>query len=171
MYGKMKAIILVVALMIFATGCSSGTQTSYEKVDAEEAMNMMAESTDYIILDVRTREAHEEERIPNSLNIHIDDITDAKVSEYASKDQQIFVYCRTGNSSGQAAEKLAKMGYSCVVDFGGIQDWTGETEASIMTAQMKRAMPEAEDEEIVFVCSEETGCVQYKASEVFINKE
>ena len=170
MYGTIKVILLVMALIVLATGCGSGSQVSYEKVTAEEANNMMAESTEYIILDVRTRNDYEQERIPGAINIHLDDINEEKISEYASKDQPIFVYCNAGNSSSQASEKLAKMGYTCVVDFGGIVNWAGDTEESIMTAQMKRTMVE-EEEEIVFVCSEENGCVQYKASEVIILKD
>ena len=43
-------------------------------------------------------------------------------------DQVIYVYCRSGNRSKQASEKLAAMGYTNIVEFGGILDWTGEVE-------------------------------------------
>ena len=46
---------------------------------------------------------------------------------YAYKDQLILVYCRSGNRSKQASEKLVKLGYTNIVEFGGINDWTGET--------------------------------------------
>lgn len=39
----------------------------------------------------------------------------------------ILVYCRSGNRSKQASEKLVRLGYSNVVEFGGINDWEGET--------------------------------------------
>lgn len=39
------------------------------------------------------------------------------------------VYCRSGNRSKQASEKLVKIGYSNIVEFGGIKDWPGETVA------------------------------------------
>ena len=39
----------------------------------------------------------------------------------------ILVYCRSGNRSKQAAAKLAKLGYTNVLEFGGILDWTGDT--------------------------------------------
>ena len=41
----------------------------------------------------------------------------------------ILVYCRSGNRSKQAAEKLAALGYTNIIEFGGINDWIGETEA------------------------------------------
>ena len=43
-------------------------------------------------------------------------------------DQVIYVYCRSGNRSKQASEKLAAMGYTNIVEFSGILDWTGEVE-------------------------------------------
>ncbi|EOS21080.1 hypothetical protein C806_04665 [Lachnospiraceae bacterium 3-1] len=39
------------------------------------------------------------------------------------KGQQILVYCRSGNRSKQAAQKLVDMGYEKVLEFGGILDW------------------------------------------------
>jgi len=40
----------------------------------------------------------------------------------------ILVYCRSGNRSKQASEKLAALGYTNIYEFGGINDWTGELE-------------------------------------------
>ena len=41
-------------------------------------------------------------------------------------DQLIMVYCRSGRRSKEAAEKLVKLGYTNIVEFGGILDWKGE---------------------------------------------
>ncbi|MFR1598726.1 MAG: rhodanese-like domain-containing protein [Coprobacillus cateniformis] len=38
------------------------------------------------------------------------------------------VYCRSGNRSAKAAQKLVKLGYTHVYDFGGINDWPYEIE-------------------------------------------
>ena len=43
------------------------------------------------------------------------------------KDQLILVYCRSGNRSKQASEKLVKLGYTNIVEIGGINSWPGET--------------------------------------------
>lgn len=43
--------------------------------------------------------------------------------ELPDKKQKILVYCRSGNRSKQAAQKLADMGYENVLEFGGILDW------------------------------------------------
>ena len=49
------------------------------------------------------------------------------IPELPDKEQLILVYCRSGNRSKQASEKLVKLGYTNIVEFGGINDWTGET--------------------------------------------
>ena len=46
--------------------------------------------------------------------------------ELPDKAQRIFVYCRSGARSQQAAQKLANMGYTNIVEMGGIKDWHGD---------------------------------------------
>jgi len=54
-------------------------------------------------------------------------IGDDEITELPDKEQMIMVYCRSGNRSRQASEKLAALGYTNVYEFGGINSWTGET--------------------------------------------
>ena len=61
--------------------------------------------------------------IPNET---IDD--DTAVDTLTDKDQLIFVYCRSGRRSKEAAQKLVDMGYTKIYDIGGIIDWKGEIE-------------------------------------------
>ena len=51
------------------------------------------------------------------------------IPELPDKDQLILVYCRSGNRSKQASEKLVKLGYTNIVEIGGINSWPGETVA------------------------------------------
>ena len=51
----------------------------------------------------------------------------ADIPELPDKDQLILVYCRSGNRSKQASEKLVKLGYTNIVEIGGINSWPGET--------------------------------------------
>ena len=44
------------------------------------------------------------------------------------KDGLILVYCRSGNRSKQAAQKLAELGYTNIKEFGGINGWDGDIE-------------------------------------------
>ena len=124
---KKYIMILVSIIMIMGlTGCEK-KDMSYTQISMEEAVAMMQEETGYIILDVRTAEEFAEKHIPDAINIPNETIGSGEVAELPDKNQLVFVYCRSGNRSKQASEKLAALGYTKVYEFGGINDWTGET--------------------------------------------
>ena len=129
----LPAVIALTAVLIL-TGCGSsaddktvGDKKTYRQVSPEEAAAMMEEETDYIILDVRTQEEYETAHIPGAICIPNETIGTDDIPELPDKDQLILVYCRSGNRSKQASEKLAKQGYTNIVEFGGINSWTGKT--------------------------------------------
>ncbi|MEG0541046.1 MAG: rhodanese-like domain-containing protein [Angelakisella sp.] len=92
-------------------------------ITAEEAKKMMDGESDYIILDVRTKEEFDEGHINNAVLIPDSEIKQRAEAELPQKDQLILVYCRSGRRSAAAAEELVSMGYTNVKDFGGISDW------------------------------------------------
>ena len=119
-------ILVSIIMIIGLTGCEK-KDMSYTQISMEEAVTMMEEETDYIILDVRTAEEFAEKHIPDAINIPNETIGSVELAELLDKNQLIFVYCRSGNRSKQAAEKLVALGYTKIYEFGGINDWTGET--------------------------------------------
>ena len=124
----MKKIIPFLMSLLLMTGCAAQSKEStYRQITMEEAVTMMQEESDYIILDVRTSEEYSEKHIPGAINIPNETIGSEDIPELPDKDQLILVYCRSGNRSKQAAAKLVKLGYTNIVEFGGINDWTGET--------------------------------------------
>ena len=124
----MKKIIPFLMALLLLAGCGAQSEEStYRQVNAEEAATMMEEENGYIILDVRTAQEYSEKHIPGAINIPNETIGTEDIPELPDKEQLILVYCRSGNRSKQAAEKLVKLGYTNIVEFGGINDWTGET--------------------------------------------
>ena len=124
----MKKIIPFLMALLLLAGCGAQSEEStYRQVNAEEAAAMMEEESDYIILDVRTAQEYSEKHIPGAINIPNETIGTEDIPELPDKEQLILVYCRSGNRSKQASEKLVKLGYTNIVEFGGINDWTGET--------------------------------------------
>jgi rhodanese-related sulfurtransferase len=111
------------------TSVSTESQNSYIQIQMDEAITMMEEETDYIILDVRTPEEFAEKHIPGAVNVPNESIGTEEIKELPNKDQLILVYCRSGNRSKQASEKLVALGYTNVYEFGGINDWPGEVES------------------------------------------
>ena len=124
----MRKLLSVFLAAILLAGCSAPKETvSYRQISTDEAITMMEEESGYIILDVRTPEEFADKHIPGAVNIPNETIGTAEIPELPDKDQLILVYCRSGNRSKQASEKLADMGYTNVAEFGGINSWPGET--------------------------------------------
>lgn len=92
----------------------------------DEAAELMEKENGFILLDVRTKEEYESGHIPHSINLPLGDIVSSSISILPDKSQMILVYCRSGNRSRQASEKLVKLGYTSVVEIGGINSWKGE---------------------------------------------
>lgn len=124
-----KYIMILVSVIIIMglTGCEK-KDMSYTQISMEEAVAMMATEENYIILDVRTTEEFAEKHIPNAINIPNETIGSEELAELPDKNQLILVYCRSGNRSKQASEKLVALGYTNIYEFGGINNWTGELE-------------------------------------------
>ena len=126
---KMKKLIPILLSALMLTGCAgaSNNQTNtYRQISMDEAVTMMAEESDYIILDVRRPDEFVAGHIPNAINVPNETIGTAEIPELPNKDQLIMVYCRSGRRSKEASEKLLKLGYTNIVEFGGILDWKGE---------------------------------------------
>ena len=116
--------ILTVLLGLSLFGCSS--KANYHQIDGQSALDMMNNETDYIIIDVRTESEYQQGHIKNAINIPNESIDESVSDILTDKDQLLLVYCRSGNRSKQASEKLAKLGYSNIYEFGGISDFPGE---------------------------------------------
>ena len=116
---------------LFLTGCATfltpnSSGNSYRQIGMNEAISIMNEQRGYIILDVRREDEFSAGHIPGAINISNESIGTAEIPELPDKDQLILVYCRSGNRSKQASEKLVALGYTNIVEFGGIVDWPGE---------------------------------------------
>ena len=124
----MKRIITFLMTLLLLSGCATqSTEKTYRQITMEEAVTMMEEETGYTILDVRTAQEYSEKHIPGAINIANESIGTEDIPELPDKDQLILVYCRSGNRSKQASEKLVKLGYTNIVEIGGINSWSGET--------------------------------------------
>ena len=126
---RLKKLILMILATVLLTSCSSSEiAASYRQISMDEAVKMMNDEKNYIILDVRRPDEYAEGHIPGAINLPNEEIGTADIAELPSKAQLILVYCRSGRRSKEASEKLVKLGYTNIVEFGGIQDYEGEIE-------------------------------------------
>ena len=77
-------------------------------------------SDEYLIIDVRTQEEFQSGHIENASNIQWQNI--ATIQEKITKDKKIYLYCRSGNRSQKATDILIKLGYTDVLNIGGLEE-------------------------------------------------
>ena len=127
-------ILLLLLLLLCVSACAnsgknatgSGVQKKYTQISQDVAKDMIAKDGSLIIVDVRTRSEYETGHIPSAILVPNESIADKKPELLPDLNQTILVYCRSGNRSKQAAQKLANMGYNKVYEFGGINTWKGK---------------------------------------------
>lgn len=124
-------LLAVAALSAFGCGESAAAtegseQAAFRRVTGDEAREMMSRETNYLIVDVRTPQEYAGGHLKDAVNIPLDTIGAEPPAALPNKNQMIFLYCRSGARSLKAAGKLAQMGYTNIVEMGGIQDWHGE---------------------------------------------
>lgn len=119
-----KIIILLVMILILVTGC--GTVKEERKMISYEDVNAIIENYENLenvyIIDVREEDEFESGHLINSYNIPLSRLDDIE-NENISKDSKIIIYCRSGNRSKTAQERLNSLGYTNVYDMGGIVNW------------------------------------------------
>ena len=94
----------------------------------EDWTKKLEEDNNSIVLDVRTQEEMDLGIIPNSIDIDIykgqgfiDEI------QQLDKTKTYYVYCRSGNRSGQACAIMSQLGFSNAYNLiGGFNDWKGD---------------------------------------------
>ena len=126
---KMKKFIPILLSTLMFAGCAgagSSTNNTDRQITMDRAVTMMSQESGYIILDVRRPDEFAAGHIPNAINVANEIIGTAEIPELPDKDQLIMVYCRSGRRSKEASEKLVQLGYTNIVEFGGILDWKGE---------------------------------------------
>jgi len=125
---KIKRVLPIILSALLLTACAPGNSLGYKQITMSEAVKMMETEKNYIILDVRRADEFAEGHIPGAINVANEVIGTEEIPELPDKSQLILVYCRSGRRSKEASEKLVKLGYTNIVEFGGILDWKGEIE-------------------------------------------
>lgn len=133
---QVRITLLLAAVILLLAGCSPSGHVmdeediplpaAYTQISQEEAGEMMGRDDGHIIVDVRRQDEYDAGHIPNAILIPNESIGTEPPQELPDPEQIILIYCRSGNRSKQAAEKLAAMGYTNIYEFGGINTWTGE---------------------------------------------
>lgn len=121
------------ALTLYAFGAKDAQQPAQGAaegglISAAKAAELMADTEPFVLIDVRTAQEFNQQRIPGARLLPYTEISaDSAAALIPAKDSRILLYCRSGRRSAIAASALRDLGYTRVYDFGGIGDWRGET--------------------------------------------
>ncbi len=99
----------------------------FKQPDINKGLKEYAEKENAVLLDVRTPQEYGEGHIPGSKNVPLQTLDKVR-SIVEDMDTALFVYCRSGARSKQAAVVLGQMGYTNVQNIGGIAAYQGKVE-------------------------------------------
>ena len=120
----MKSKILILFVSFLFISCQAQPAKGVQIIDAKTYAEKLKATTNPQLLDVRTPEEFAVEHIDNAANVnwHGDDF-ETKADKY-DKTKPIFVYCKVGGRSAQAANKLSELGFTEIYNLeGGIMKW------------------------------------------------
>lgn len=122
MIKKIKHLSLILLLALAVSACG---QT--QAIPFEESIVVEASEDKALLLDVRSPDEYRSGHVKEAINLPVNNLDEIE-SLTKSKDETIYVYCRSGNRSQKAKTLLEEKGYTKVIDLGGISNYKGELE-------------------------------------------
>jgi len=120
---KLPLLSLLVLSFLFIS-CQGQSSKSVQTIDVKSFSEKLKSTESPQLLDVRTPEEYSTEHIGNAINVNWNGADfDSQASTY-DKSKPIFVYCKVGGRSAQAAARLAELGFKEIYNLdGGIMKW------------------------------------------------
>ena len=125
-----KMFVFIIAAVVFAVAfilafVLGSKKADFESVSPEVFSSRLATESGAQLVDVRTAEEFAEAHLPAAVNIDVkqDDFL-SKAKAQLDAGRTVFVYCRSGRRSKDAAAQLAKAGFKVVDMNGGILEWS-----------------------------------------------
>jgi rhodanese-related sulfurtransferase len=129
---KNISILIGLVLMGFLGSCkasSAGNNQGQEVVSTvapKDFDQQLTSTAGAQLIDVRTPEEYASGHLKNAININVHGADFESKIKLLSKEQPVFVYCRSGGRSATAADKIEEMGFRKVYNMdGGITSWSG----------------------------------------------
>ncbi|WP_443097617.1 rhodanese-like domain-containing protein [Treponema succinifaciens] len=118
--------LIALANAVYITG---GAPMTYKMVSMSEGLEIAKNNPDAIIVDVRHDDEYKAGHIPGAVLLTMETITAKTAAKVLpNKSQMILIYCRSGRRSKIAAQTLLELGYTNLIEFGGILDYKGKVE-------------------------------------------
>ena len=118
--------LIALANAVYITG---GAPMTYKMVSMAEGLEIAKNNPDAIIVDVRHDDEYKAGHIPGAVLLTMETITAKTAAKVLpDKSQMILIYCRSGRRSKISAQTLLELGYTNLIEFGGILDYKGKVE-------------------------------------------
>ncbi len=125
----MNKLFLVLGFtMLLFVGCKENSTAQEIRVIAPEEVYEAVHNTENLqLIDVRTKEEFGEDHLKTAQNICVtDDDFKEKVAKL-DKEKPVYLYCRSGKRSNQAAQIMKEMGFKEIYDMeGGFLKWDSQ---------------------------------------------
>lgn len=156
MQSKFVCLLLLSFLFI---SCQGQTSEAVHTIDVKSFAEKLKTNEKPQLLDVRTPQEYSVEHIGNAKNVNWNGDDFVAKSTTFDKSKPIFVYCKVGGRSAQAANKLAELGFKEIYNLdGGIMKWNAENNANVI--------PSAK---IIGICDQEYGELIKSSNRVMID--
>lgn len=106
----------IISIVLF----SSCSNRGYKDINLKNAIKTINNSTNLIMLDVRTAEEYSTGNIPNSINIDVLSPDFKSKIELLDKNKEYLVYCRSGNRSAIASSIMATNGFIKIYNLNNV---------------------------------------------------
>lgn len=116
----MKSVNKFFILFIFIIFIISCSNRGYKNVNLKNAVKTVNNSTNLILLDVRTAEEYSLGSIPNSINIDVLSSDFKSKIELLDKNKEYLVYCRSGNRSSIASSIMSTNGFIKIYNLNNV---------------------------------------------------
>ena len=95
-----------------------------QEVTPDDVQKSLLNNDEVILLDVRTKEEFDRNRIKKAINVPVDEVVEKIEQLITDKTKKIYVYCLSGARSEAAVETMTQMGYKNVFSVsGGLLVW------------------------------------------------
>jgi rhodanese-related sulfurtransferase len=125
---KRNAVIILGIVAVLSVAAAMYTanilrdRDDYGDVSIQEARQLIEEKKKLIIVDVRTIPEYNEGHIENAINIPVQELAD-RLDEL-NKNDELLIYCRTGNRSSTAVDILSDAEFTMIYHMHeGISVW------------------------------------------------
>ena len=114
---KFFILSIFIIFVVLFTSCSN---RGYSNINLKKAIKTINNSTNLMLLDVRTAEEYSTGNIPNSINVDVLSPDFKLKIDLLDKNKEYLVYCRSGNRAAIASSIMATNGFIKIYNLNNV---------------------------------------------------